>query len=88
MTLQAGARSVDVGILDSGVDGHHPDFIVDGAGSNVDCGRGRNSVFFVPMGPGVGTPDPCIDNQFHGTHVAGTVARRRTASAWSAWHRT
>ena len=72
--LQAGARTVDVGILDSGVDGHHPDFMVDGAGSNVDCARGRNSVVFVPMGPGVGTPDPCIDNQFHGTHVAGTVA--------------
>jgi subtilisin family serine protease len=72
--LQAGARTVDVGILDSGVDGHHPDFVVDGAGSNVDCRRGRNSVFFVPTGPGVGTPDPCVDNQFHGTHVAGTVA--------------
>jgi subtilisin family serine protease len=72
--VQAGARSVDVGILDSGVDGHHPDFIVDGVGSNVDCARGRNSVVFVPTGPGVGTPDPCIDNQFHGTHVAGTVA--------------
>ena len=72
--VQAGARSVDVGILDSGIDGHHPDFIVDGGGSNVDCARGRNSVVFVPAGPGVGTPDPCIDNQFHGTHVAGTVA--------------
>ena len=72
--IQSGARSVDVGILDSGVDGHHPDFIVDGAGSNVDCARGRNSVVFLPTGPGAGTPDPCIDNQFHGTHVAGTVA--------------
>ncbi len=72
--LQSGARTVDVGILDSGVDGHHPDFVVDGVGSNVDCRRGRNSVFFLPSGPGVGTPDPCIDNQFHGTHVAGTVA--------------
>ena len=72
--LQAGARTVDVGILDSGIDGHHPDFVVDGAGSNVDCARGHNSVFFVPMGPGVGNPDPCIDNHFHGTHVAGTVA--------------
>jgi subtilisin family serine protease len=31
-------------------------------------------VTFVPTGPGVGTPDPCTDNQFHGTHVAGIVA--------------
>jgi subtilisin family serine protease len=72
--FQAGSRSVDVGILDSGIDGRHPDFIVDGGGSNVDCARGRNSVSFLPSGPGVGTPDPCTDNQFHGTHVAGTVA--------------
>jgi subtilisin family serine protease len=72
--FQAGSRAVDVGILDSGVDGRHPDFLVDGKGSNVDCARGRNSVGFLPSGPGVGTPDPCTDNQFHGTHVAGTVA--------------
>jgi subtilisin family serine protease len=72
--FQAGARSVDVGVLDSGIDGHHPDFIVDGKGSNVDCARGRNSVSFLPSGPGVGNPDPCVDNQFHGTHVAGTIA--------------
>ena len=72
--FQAGSRYVDVGILDSGIDGHHPDFVVDGRGSNVDCARGRNSVSFLPSGPGVGTPDPCVDNQFHGTHVAGTVA--------------
>jgi subtilisin family serine protease len=72
--FQAGSRAVDVGILDSGVDGRHPDFLVDGKGSNVDCARGRNSVSFLPSGPGVGSPDPCTDNQFHGTHVAGTVA--------------
>jgi len=71
---QAGRRSVAVGILDSGIDGRHPDFLVDGAGSNVDCARGHNSVTFLPSGPGVGNPDPCTDNQFHGTHVAGTVA--------------
>jgi subtilisin family serine protease len=73
-SVQAGSPSVDVGILDSGVDGHHPDFVLDGRGSNVDCARGRNSVSFLPSGPGVGTADPCVDNQFHGTHVAGTVA--------------
>ena len=72
--IQAGARSVDVGILDSGIDGRHPDFLLDTGGTNVDCARGRNSVSFLPTGPGVGSPDPCTDNQFHGTHVAGTVA--------------
>ncbi|MGH2357510.1 MAG: S8 family serine peptidase, partial [Candidatus Limnocylindria bacterium] len=72
--IQAGAPSVDVGILDSGIDARHPDFIVDGGGTNVDCARGHNSVLFLPTGPGVGNPDPCVDNQFHGTHVAGTVA--------------
>jgi lantibiotic leader peptide-processing serine protease len=71
--VQAGARSVDVGILDSGIDGRHPEFTVGPQGTNVDCARGRNSITFVPEGPGVGTPDPCTDNQFHGTHVAGTV---------------
>ena len=49
----------------------------DGQVSNVDCARGRNSVSFLPTGPGVGTPDPCIDNQFHGTHVAGHDRRAR-----------
>jgi subtilisin family serine protease len=69
--IQAGSRAVQVGILDSGIDGQHVDFAVDSAGSNVDCTRGRD---FVPLGPGIGNPEPCIDNQFHGTHVAGIVA--------------
>jgi subtilisin family serine protease len=69
--VQAGWGAVDVGILDSGIDGTHADF-KDAAGvSNVDCGRGRD---FVPAGPGVGLPGACVDNQVHGTHVAGTVA--------------
>jgi subtilisin family serine protease len=72
--IQAGWRAVDVGILDSGIDGHHEDFrdgpLATGP-SNVDCLRGRD---FVPEGPGIGNPDPCIDNGFHGTHVAGIVA--------------
>ncbi len=73
--VQAGWRAVDVGILDTGIDGAHADFLDDPAdpasGSNVDCGRGRN---FVPEGPGIGSPVPCVDNNFHGTHVAGIVA--------------
>ena len=71
--IQAGSPAVDVGILDSGIDGRHADFLGADGTSNVDCARGRD---FVPVGPGVGNPDPCTDNQFHGTHVAGTVAAR------------
>ena len=74
---EAGRAAVDVGVLDSGIDGSHPDFVVSTTGTNVDCARSRNSVEFIPTGPGVGNPDPCIDNQFHGTHVAGTVAAQR-----------
>lgn len=72
--IQDGRRPVEVGVLDSGIDGDHLDFTSDGvAGSptNVDCAKGDN---FVPLGPGIGTEDPCEDNQFHGTHVAGIVA--------------
>jgi subtilisin family serine protease len=77
-TIEAGERDVDVGILDSGIDGSHPDFVVGGQGKNVDCARSHNSVEFIQDGgPGVGNPDPCVDNQFHGTHVAGTVAAQR-----------
>jgi subtilisin family serine protease len=77
--VQAGARSVDVGILDTGIDGAHLDFKDDPtnplSSTNVDCSRGRNSITFVPAGgPGVGNSEPCIDNAFHGTHVAGIVA--------------
>jgi len=73
--IQAGARAVDVGILDSGIAARtHPDF-TDTDGSNVDCVRGRDFVLGVSPSP-LGNPDPCTDNQFHGTHVAGTVAAR------------
>ncbi len=73
--IQGGIGPVDVGVLDTGIDGLHHEFRK-GLESNVDCSRGRNSIAFVPTGPGVGNPDPCVDNQFHGTHVAGTIAAR------------
>jgi subtilisin family serine protease len=75
---QAGWRAVDVGVLDTGVDATHLDFDDDGiAGgtTNVDCARGRDfTADGTPADPGVGTPLPCVDNNFHGTHVAGTIA--------------
>jgi subtilisin family serine protease len=73
--IQGGVPAVDVGVLDSGVDGNHVDF-KKGLVSNVDCARGRDSLAALPPGVGVGTPDPCVDNQFHGTHVAGTIGAR------------
>lgn len=79
---QTGSRQVEVGIVDSGVDGNHVDFKdAPGLNSNVDCSKARNSLFAAPptdpvtgLPTPVGTPDPCSDNQFHGTHVAGIVA--------------
>jgi subtilisin family serine protease len=73
--IQGGISAVDVGVLDSGIDGRHVDFTKAGV-SNVDCARGRNSLAALPPGVAVGVPDPCIDNQFHGTHVAGTIGAR------------
>ncbi len=73
--IQAGVPAVDVGVLDSGIDGRHPDF-TKGLESNVDCARGRDSLAALPPGVAIGTPDPCTDNQFHGTHVAGTIGAR------------
>jgi subtilisin family serine protease len=70
---QAGSNLVEVGILDTGIDGAHADFVRVPDGSNVNCVKGRD---FIPVGPGVGNPIPCVDNNFHGTHVAGIVAAR------------
>ena len=84
---QAGWGAVEVGILDTGIDGAHLDFVdvlagtppapALGAVSNVNCAKGRD---FIPLGPGVdpvpGPFDACVDNNFHGTHVAGIVAAR------------
>lgn len=73
--IQAGSRSVDVGILDTGIDGTHLDFQdPTGNGTNVDCARGHDSVGSLPPGVAVSNPAPCVDNGFHGTHVAGIVA--------------
>jgi subtilisin family serine protease len=64
--VNAGSPAVDVGVLDSGIDSFHADFKRNGV-SNVDTVRGK--AFAVGTGPE-------FDNQFHGTHVAGTIAAR------------
>jgi hypothetical protein len=73
----AGKAKVRVGVVDSGIDGNHVDFRSnpsDPSTSNVDCAHGAD---FTTDGPGVGNPEACVDNNFHGTHVAGIIAARR-----------
>ena len=71
--LQAGWNEVEVAVVDSGIDATHVDFVdPTGQVTNVDCLKSKD--FVVLVGPGVGTPVPCQDNLFHGTHVAGTIA--------------
>jgi subtilisin family serine protease len=70
---QLGRSNVQVGIVDTGIDGNHQDFVLNGK-SNVDCARGADFTF---SGPGIGSPLACVDNNFHGTHTAGTIGARR-----------
>jgi lantibiotic leader peptide-processing serine protease len=70
--INAGSPNVRVGVVDTGIDGNHLDFVLNGR-SNVDCASGAD---FTAEGPGIGIPAACIDNNFHGTHVAGTIAAR------------
>ena len=71
--IQSGRSTVRIGVVDTGIDGNHVDFGLDGV-SNVDCQHGAD---FTADGPGVGNPLACVDNNFHGTHVAGILAARR-----------
>jgi subtilisin family serine protease len=73
--IQGGRPEVQVGVLDSGISGYHVDFQKNGV-SNVDCALGHDSLAILPPGVAVGSPLPCVDNQFHGTHVAGTIGAR------------
>ncbi|HEX6354971.1 S8 family serine peptidase [Actinophytocola sp.] len=61
-----------VGIIDTGVDGAHPDL----ANRIVEA---RN--FVEPGFPGGGAPEDVTDRHGHGTHVASTVAGSGAASA-------
>jgi subtilisin family serine protease len=79
-TVQAGDKRVKVGVLDTGVDGSHPDLA-----PNFDAGLSRNFTHDIPVDENGNTVDgPCEfrgcvdpanwDDGGHGTHVAGTIA--------------
>jgi subtilisin family serine protease len=76
---RATGRGVDVGIIDTGIDGAHPDIA-----PNFDAERSRNFTMDIPAVDGPCEVPTCIDpanvdDGGHGTHVAGTVAAARNA---------
>ncbi|MCF6422887.1 S8 family serine peptidase [Amycolatopsis tucumanensis] len=79
-TVQPGDKRVKVGVIDTGVDGTHPDIA-----PNFDRGASRNFTRDIPTDPtGAVVDGPCEfrgcvdpadhDDNGHGTHVAGTIA--------------
>jgi lantibiotic leader peptide-processing serine protease len=75
--VEQGDRRVLVGVLDTGIDGTHPDIA-----PNFDAALSRNFTVDVPLvdGPCADEADgSCndaanVDENGHGTHVAGTIA--------------
>jgi subtilisin family serine protease len=70
----ATGKGVDVGIMDTGIDGRHPDLA-----PNFDAERSRNFTTDIPDVDGpcevASCVDPAdVDDNGHGTHVAGIVA--------------
>lgn len=71
--VQRGKRGVLVGVLDSGIDGNHPDIA-----PNFDRKLSRNFVTDIPSLDGPCEHPSCVDpvdqdDDGHGTHVAGTI---------------
>ncbi|MBM7808481.1 subtilisin family serine protease [Geodermatophilus bullaregiensis] len=71
---EATGKGVDVGIIDTGIDASHPDLA-----PNVDAERSRNFTTDIPEVDGpcevASCVDPAdVDDNGHGTHVAGIVA--------------
>ena len=70
---QPGDRGVRVGIIDTGVDGTHPDIA-----PHFDAGLSRNFTTDIPDIDGPCEHPSCVDpanedDDGHGTHVAGTI---------------
>ena len=70
---ELGDKGVLVGILDSGIDGSHPDLA-----PNFDRADSRNFVTDIPLIDGACEVPSCVDpvdvdDNGHGTHVAGIV---------------
>jgi len=74
---QPGSKDVLVGIIDTGIDGSHPDIA-----PNFNRTLSRNFTHDIPLidGPCADEPDQScedaadVDEDGHGTHVAGTIA--------------
>jgi lantibiotic leader peptide-processing serine protease len=72
--VNQGRRGVLVGIIDSGIDGNHPDLR-----ANFDRSLSRNFTTDIPLIDGPCEVPSCVDpvdvdDNGHGTHVAGLVA--------------
>src|SRR5829696_6913601 len=75
--VELGKQGVLVGVLDTGIDGTHPDIA-----PNFDAALSRNFTVDVPLvdGPCADEADSScndaanVDENGHGTHVAGTIA--------------
>ncbi|MGB8381112.1 MAG: S8 family serine peptidase, partial [Dermatophilaceae bacterium] len=72
--IELGDKRVRVGILDTGVDATHPDLA-----SNFDTQLSRNFTYDIPDIDGPCEQPSCVDpatvdDNGHGTHVAGTIA--------------
>jgi subtilisin family serine protease len=71
--ITLGDKRVTVGIMDTGIDGTHPDLA-----PNFDAKKSRNFTTDIPAIDGpceyAGCVDPAnVDDNEHGTHVAGTI---------------
>ena len=87
--FQAGSRPVDVGVLDSGIDGHHPDFVVDGTAVERRL-RPRPQLGHLPAERAGRRQSRPVRRQPVPRHARGGHDRRagERRSASSAWRRT